>query len=643
MKLRKLQRAWLKYSLIGLMLSTGCRGPLNRFAAWRDSKDIAYYQKFAHQIEYPDVASVNAFETVDLAAPLTLKNPSEVPSWELTLQEAVASALRSSEVLRSIGGTIVQAPNSTGTVLDPGLVESNPLNGVEAALSQFDAQVSTRLFWQKNDRPVNRAAAPPFDQIFAGALDQTTGNYINSVSKTTAQGAQFSLNSSVFYDRNNNLGLAFPSSFVGFLEAQYRQPLMQGAGTTYNRIAGPNSIVGQYNGVLIARINMDVSLADFEKSVLTLINDIETAYWELYFAYRDLDAKVVGRENSLKTWQRIHELQKVGARGGEADAEAQARSQYYLFDSQVNDALAGPRGLYQAEQQLRYLMGVAATDGRLIKPTDLPLQAELQFDWYQALGEATQQRVEIRRQKWQIKKRELEMLASRLNRRARLDAVTTYRQRGLSDHLVDNDNGLFQEIAQGNYQEWQAGLEWNYNVGLRQASAAMRNAQLNLVRENSVLKELELRISHDLSNAQRQISRSYAQVQTNYNRVEADRQQVDVLRNRYERGLININFLLQAQQSLASSTSGYHRSLSDYMLAIRDFHREKGSLLNYNQVQLAEAGYSGDAYRSAYERGRDYTPRDPGATVTTQPGTVSQGPFNPTAVGEMVTQPIQTP
>lgn len=634
--LRKSKQSWLKYALIGLMLSTGCRSPLDRFSAWRDTKDIAYFQNFAHQIEYPDVASVQAFETAELAAPLALKNPSEVPAWDLSLQEAVASALRCSDVLRSIGGSVVQGPGTTSTVLDPGLVESNPLNGVEAALSQFDAQVATRLFWQKNDRPVNRAATPPFDQIFAGALDQTTGNYINSISKTTAQGAQFSLNSSVFYDRNNNLGLAFPSSFVGFLEAQYRQPLMQGAGTTFNRIAGPNSPVGQYNGVLIARVNMDVSLADFERSVLNLVNDVETAYWELYFAYRDLDAKVIGRESSLKTWQRIHELQKVGARGGEADAEAQARSQYYLFDSQVNDALAGPRGLYQAEQQLRYLMGVAATDGRLIRPADLPLQADLQFDWYQALGDATQQRVEIRRQKWQIKKRELEMLAARLNRRARLDAVTTYRQRGLADHLLDSDNGLLQEIAQGNYQEWQAGLEWNYNVGLRQASAALRNAQLNLVRENSLLKELELKISHDLSNAQRQISRSYAQVQTNFNRVEADRQQVEVLRNRYERGLININFLLQAQQSLANSTSSYHRSLSDYMLAIRDFHREKGSLLNYNQVQLTEAGYSGDAYRSAYERGRDFTPRDPGATVSIQPGTITKGPYNPTSIGEIV-------
>ena len=54
---------------------------------------------------------------------------------------------------------------------------------------------------------------------------------------------------------------------------------MQGAGTTYNRNAGPNGVVGQYNGVLIARINTDISLADFENGVIRLVNDVETAYW----------------------------------------------------------------------------------------------------------------------------------------------------------------------------------------------------------------------------------------------------------------------------------------------------------------------------------------------------------------------------
>jgi len=647
-------RHWLKLSLAATTLVSGCRGPVQRFSAWRDSKDTAYFQSFAQQIEYPDVASVGDPDATGIPLPLAIANPAELPAWDLSLQEAVQTALRSSDVLRSLGGSVVQNPTTSQTTLDPGLIESNPLTGIEAALSAFDAQTSTQLFWAKSDRPNNQQFAGFIPPAFQG----TTGNYINNVTKMTATGTQFSLGSNVVYDRNNNPNQNFPSSFTGFLQAGVRQPLMQGSGLTFNRIAGPtpfqsgqlgNPQIGQYNGVLIARVNMDVSLADFERGIITLVNDVETAYWELYFSYRSLDAQVTGRENALRTWQRINELKKVSARGGEADAEAQARSQYYLFDSQVNDALAGPQGLFTAEQQLRYLMGIAASDGRLIKPTDLPLQAEVNVDWFRAVADATTQRVEVRRQKWTIKRREMELLASRLNRRARLDLVSQYRWRGLGDHLIGARNAdnsfesLAQNITEGNFQEWQAGMEWSYNVGLRQASAGVRNAQLNLVRENSLLKELELKISHDLSNAHRQMDRSFAQVQTNYNRVAADTLQVEVLRNRYERGLININILLLAQQQLATSTSSYYRSLTDYMLAMRDFHREKGSLLGYNQVQLTEAGYSGEAYRDAYQKGRDYTPFDPSVRIKNiEPGPFSTGPFDPTAVGEELPAPMMT-
>ena len=414
--------------------------------------------------------------------------------------------------------------------------------------------------------------------------------------------------------------------------------MMQGSGTTYNRIAGPNSGVGQYNGVLIARINTDISLADFETNVIRLVNDVETAYWELYFAYRALEAQISGRESALRTWQRIRELQKAGARGGEADAEAQARSNYYQFAAQLNEALAGLQGIYASEQRLRYMMGFQATDGRLIKPSDDPLQAEVMFDWQSALSDAINRRVEVRRQEWNIKRRELEIIAARLNRRPRLDALSQYRYRGFGDHLIgasnpgDESNSFFTTLGTGTYQEWRSGLELNYAVGLRQASAAVRHAQLSLARDVALLKEQQLRISYDLSSSARAMSRSYEQMQINYNRIEADKLQVEVLRNRYERGLININFLLQAQQQLAASTSAFFRSLVDYTLAVRDFHREKGSLLTYNQVNLSEDALNGSMLVGAYERGRHLTPRtSPEEVVVRNP--VSAGPFDPTQVG----------
>jgi outer membrane protein TolC len=78
--------------------------------------------------------------------------------------------------------------------------------------------------------------------------------------------------------------------------------------------------------VLIARLNTDVSLADFESAVIQLVSDVENAYWELYFAYRDLDAKLAARRQAYDTWRQIHVLFNQGPGGQlEASAEAQAR------------------------------------------------------------------------------------------------------------------------------------------------------------------------------------------------------------------------------------------------------------------------------------------------------------------------------
>ena len=628
MKNRTQLRKWIVSGCIAISCVAGCRST-NRFQAWRDTSDVSYFQNFVTQIEYPDVNAPIEPTVAQSPTPFATQNPSDIQTFDLTLQEAIRASLQSSEVLRSLGGAVVTAPQGQATQLDAALTDLNPLSGTQAALAAFDAQVTSQLFWQKNNRPINNAGNP----FLANGFEQTAATYTNAITKRTATGASFALRSNVVYDNNNNPFRLYRSDFVGFLEAEYRQPLLAGGGTTYNRIAGTSIVPGSYNGVLIARINTDISLADFEAGVLILINDVEGAYWELYFAYRALDAVVKGRESSRRTWS----VAKAKFDLTVTD-EPPARSAYYNFAAQVNDALSGPSGLYNVEQRLRYVMGQPPTDGRLIRPSDEPLQAEVNFDWEASLCDALTRRVEIRRQEWTIKRRELELIASRLNKRPRLDALTQYRWRGLGDHLIGSNNtqngsgSLSQSIVDGRFQEWQAGFDYSYAVGLRQASAAVRHAQLNLAREMTILKEQQLRISHDLSNASRQITRSYAQLQINYNRIEADTLQVEVLERRNDGGVDSIQFKLQAQQQLANSESAFYRSLVDYNLALRDFHREKGSLLAYNQVNLSEEALDGAMQQAAYQRGRNFTPRDNPEEVTVR-DRFSQGPMNPSSVG----------
>ncbi|TWT55718.1 TolC family protein [Allorhodopirellula solitaria] len=606
---------------------------------------MSYHDHSALKIEYPEVQDCATIQTAAAeaaVAPNTLQDPSALPAVEITLQDAIRTALGNSPVLRSIGGTIVTTPAAMSTVYDPSLAHASPQLGVEAALSAFDAQYTQALFWNKIDAPRNLNPAAfggggGVTNLFPSYTNQTLGTYTNEVSKRTATGATFALRSNVGYTRTDDpsrQSQLFPSAFTGFMEAEYRQPLMKGAGTTYNRIAGTSGIIGQYNGVLIARVNEDVALADFEAAVISMVSDVEQAYWELAASYRILEAVVKGRESALQTYQYQQVRLDVGA--GRSDEEAQARSQYYEFEAQVQSALAGQSGLYQVEQRLRYLVGMPASDGTLLKPTTAPLDAKVVFDWESALGQALVRRVEVRRQKYNVKRRELELTAARLNRRPQADFIGTYRWTGMGDHLIGNSSGapynqnLFSSVTSGQYQQWGAGVEFTAPIGLRAASNAVAHANLNLRRDRALLNETELRISHDLSDAAREIDLTYQLVETNYNRYLADLRQVDVLRRRYEDGTDNINFLLQAQRRVVLSETEFYRSISNYNLAIRDFHREKGSLLAYSEIGLAEGGWCPGADRDAYELGRFLEPHCHPEDVCV-PRPVSSGPFDPSA------------
>lgn len=626
----------------GLLLAIFCGCQPTQPAFFLESGDMAHYKDKATDIEYPDVDPNRLAEVDGAMAPLTVLHNEKNEFWDLRLEEAVQYALANAKVMRSIGGQVLQTPtqllrfpDGARTVYDPALTESNPRLGTEAALAAFDAQFSTSMFWERNERPLNLAG---FLTSFTNPIAlQDLGTFQAQLSKTAATGGQFTLRQNTQYEYNNNdRQNRFPSAWNTNFEAEVRHPLLQGAGVQFNRIAGPQAVPGfaTFNintGVVIARINADIALADFEAAVRDLVSDVETAYWELYFAYRDLDAKADGRDAALQTWRRVYALYVVGGIGGEAEAEGQAREQYYLFRSQVEDALSR---LYSVESRLRYMMGLASSDGRLIRPADDPTTAKVRFDWFEVHGESLARAVELRRQKWRIKQRELELIAARNFLLPRLDGVARYRWLGFGDDLIDPDgsnraqfDNAFQTLFDGDFQEWQLGAQMQFTLGFRQAMAGVRNAQLQLARERAMLQEQELELVHALSDSMREIDRGYTLSQTNFNRRKAAQDQVNAVQAAYDTNRVTLDLLLDAQRRLADAESIYYRSLIDYSLGIMRLHQRKGSLLEYSGVYLAEGPWPGKAYFDARKRAQE---RDGSLYMNygyTRPNVMSRGPF----------------
>ncbi|MEZ6094769.1 MAG: TolC family protein [Pirellulaceae bacterium] len=293
------------------------------------------------QISIPDICEDECTDGLALMSgpPLTVSTFQQLPPQELTLDDAIQMALTNSKVLQRLGGTVVNAPQATATTMEQAIIETNPTGSVEAALSAFDAQVASSLFFNHTERKFNNT----FQALFSSNRTDTA-NFQTELSKQTAFGTRFAVRNITDYT-NNHLIPGVPTSFRfnsvynTVNQFEIRQPLLRGNGILVNRIAGPNAVPGQYNGVMIARIRSDISLADFEASVRDLIRDVEQNYWELYYAYRDLDTKIAAKNSARETWENRQIRFEKGV--GRPDEEAQARQQYYSFEAQVQNALTG--------------------------------------------------------------------------------------------------------------------------------------------------------------------------------------------------------------------------------------------------------------------------------------------------------------
>jgi len=603
------RRQWpIILAVLAAMAGCSLRNPRERF-----SDELMHYQQLMQQTVFEDAACNAPVATATALEPVTIDDATPPQYWNLTLQEAIQLALANSAVLRDLGGALVRAPGLVETIYEPALQETDPILGPEAALSEFDAVYSSNVLVEKNDRALNNAISG----LGAQELQQDLAVIPFQIEKASASGSRFYLRNRIDYDANNSPVNTFPHAWNWIFETEVRHPLLQGAGVEFNRIYGPNGQLGQPRGVMIARLHSEIGLAEFEIALRDYVSNVENAYWELYFAYRDLDAKLTARNASLQIWQDIRNWQEAKRSGGEAENEARAREQYYRFQAEVQNSLTGRlmeptrtnngstggtfrgvTGVHVAERNLRMLIGVPLADGRLIRPIEEPSTAEVLFQWGEITTEALVRRGELERQRRMVKRYELELAASQNFLKPRLDLITRYRWRGFGKSLMGGDDAdepfddALSNLLDGDFQEWAVGMELNFPNGFRQAHAAVQNARLRLARERAVLTQQERQILHDLGNSFADMKRAYALVQTNFNRRVAAQEELNALQIRKQaEQKVDLDQLLEAWRRVTDAEVQLHRSLVEYVMAVKNVHFEKGSLLDYNQIQFADRAW----------------------------------------------------
>ncbi len=591
--------------------------------------ELKYYQDVASQIDYTQVDQEANHQAIASEPPRRIRHPREDDILDITLSEAIQRALTNCEVIRSRGqflspsNVLYNSPQQVNSVYDPAIQGSGITfgnRGVDAALADFDPNLTFNSTWGRNEQIQNNRFTG--QGLPAGAtLIAETANVQAQLQKQFATGGTFSVGHTVNYQLNNVPAFQrlFGSVYTGNVQAQFTQPLLAGNGVEFNRIAGPinnnpQRVSGVSQGVVIARINNDISIADFEASVRNLLKDVEDLYWELSLAYRAYDAEIVARNSNLEVWRKAKVRFEEGQRT--TSDEAQAREAFFESRSRAEEALTR---IYTTEGELRRLLGMPVNDGYILRPVDEPTTAEFLPDWHISLAEALTNRVEIRRQKWLVKSLELQMKAAKTLVRPRLDFISAYQINMLGDKLwspTDNDqfntpeglNSAYGTLTQGNQTGWNLGFQFSMPLGLRTAHSQVRNLELQLAKARAVLGVQELEVSHELGRAFQEVDRAYQTAQTNFNRRRAAELRVQVEQNKVNVGIQDpekgntVDLLLRAQVSLAQAQVAYYSSLVAYNQAIVALHYRKGSLLEFDNITLAESNWDPQAYILALRR-----------------------------------------
>ena len=631
----------LFYCLLMLLPQSGCIF----FGAPEDLSDQFqgdYYQQKSTEVAWPDVDQPRAQEAEFASKPHTIDDRHKDVVWDITLEDALHYALSNNKILRTVSGQtpnnrILTNPEGIPTVYDQAIQESGVLFGrfgVEAALAAFDTQFTSSLVWGRQENPRN-TVNPPFSSV------NETANFSSGLSKTFANGGRFRLSHDIDYLKTNaNPVPLFPSTYSGSLSASYVLPLWAGSGAEFTRIAGPidpnfQAIAGVSQGVSIARINTDISLADFEMNVRNMLRDVESAYWDLYLAYCLYDATATAHASAKESWRVAHNQAEAGF--GQKEAEPQARDRFYETRSQLESSLSA---IYKTEASLRRLMGLSVNDGRILRPANEPTTVQIVPDWSISLAEGLTHRTELRRQKWNIKSLELQLKAARSLTKPTLNLVSSYQVNGMGGELIDSNdddgfagNGdnfgnMYGTMTQGDHTGWSLGLQFNVPLGFRRAHAQVRNYELRLARAREVLKTQEVEISHELAQIFQQISENYHTAKSSFNRLKAAERREEVLRDQQNIGRIEIDPWLRAQESVALAKRNYCQSLIEYNKALMNLQYYKGTLLNHYNVHLAEGGWEPKAYQDAMNRALERTNGIPTPYKSTEPAEFSY-PWNP--------------
>ncbi len=501
-----------------------------------------------------------------ITVPISSKTRKSVPlpagdKIELTLDQAISLALQNVLDLDVAAYSYEKAAFSIGS-----------------ADGAFDPYVQLDLSARKSDTPTTRSFQSPVSQT--QTADATFGGLFST-------GATYRLGWT--NTRTDSPVGQAPAGYVEInptyesgLTLSLTQPLLRNFGKTVSKRL-----------VVQARIGRDQAAWSFVQSVQGTVQNVENAYWDLAYAYSNLQAKLEALDRA-KDLNRITKIKiDVGALAPIDIVQtevtiAQREQDIILAEGAIGDAQDRIRRLLNVSSHVDWARPIVTKDAPSFEPITLDVAA--------GLKKALETRPEVKQAVVDIESKKVSLAFNRNQLLPRLDASGSYGYSGVgAANRIETDNGVtnldyvdaLYQIRGRQYPAWQLGLVLNVPIGNRTArnQAASAATDLELSRTNLAILKQNLQV--EVQAAARGVGTAVRSVAAAKKSRELAERNLDAEKKKYENGMTTSFQVSQVQNDLTSARSFELQAISAYQKALTSWHRAIGDLLEQKSIAIS--------------------------------------------------------
>lgn len=407
----------------------------------------------------------------------------------------------------------------------------------------------------------------------------------------------------VNFRRESNLAFSrFNPEYNSDLAFSFNQPLLR----DFGRLATERQL-------LVARNRSQASREEFERQLVLTVQDVVDAYWNLVGARQQL---IVAQE-SLKLARELHDRNRIQVEVGTMAPLELVQSEAAIAEREEG-IITAQSAVGDAEDQLRRLLNLP--EGALwateIRPATDPAIQHTPIDVEAAIQTALAERPELRFQQLDIEQARIESEFARNQERPTLDLDVGYGFAGAGGNLVRRDaNGnpivvstggfgdAFDQVTGLDFDGWTAQLTFGLPLQNRGARAARAIAEIDLRRAQSAMEDARSAIVTEVRGAARRVETAAKQIEAaKASRVFQERN-LEAERKRYENGMSTSFQITQIQEDLTEARSREVNSVVNYRIALAEYQRAIGRLLEEEGVSIDDAEAEVDRWQFSL-RGR---------------------------------------